>query len=236
VGDSGQKTQGFLAKLGLTKSYVLVNAFAVALHPGKSSKGRKVLANNAAIKQWRHGFYNRLLAGGSLEAVVAFGDSAHQAYDLWVAENPAAAAVPVVKIPHPAAVDRDGSGNDSALKKWKKAVTKLRGLVTPDPDGDPAGPNYGAYFTENDYVRIPRRDLPLKAPAYFGDDSWGRAATPQHNNCCKRPSPDDSVSLLLSPPPGQGLFLKYRYGGGKLIKTTKKNGATVATDACGIPL
>ena len=37
IGDSGQKTQGFLAKLGLTRSYVLVNAFAVAtfaLAPG----------------------------------------------------------------------------------------------------------------------------------------------------------------------------------------------------------
>src|SRR5215470_8204685 len=50
VGDSGQKTQGFLAKLGLTRSYVLVNAFAVAMHPGEKTKGLSALRTNAAIR------------------------------------------------------------------------------------------------------------------------------------------------------------------------------------------
>src|SRR6187431_1470441 len=35
VGDAGQRVQGFLEKVGLTRSYVLVNAFPVAVHPGK---------------------------------------------------------------------------------------------------------------------------------------------------------------------------------------------------------
>ncbi len=236
VGDSGQKTQGFLAKLGLIRSYVLVNAFAVALHPGKASKGRQILANNATLATFRHGFYDRLLAGGALEAVVAFGDNAQLAYDLWAASNPAVGAIPVVKVAHPAAVDRGGSGNDAALKAWAKAVTTLRAIVTPDPAGDASGPNFGAYFTECDYARIPRWDLPQPAPAYAGDDSWGRAATPQHNNCCERPSPDDAKSLLLTPPAGQGVFLRYRYKAGALEKTMKKNGTTVPTDAFGIPL
>jgi uracil-DNA glycosylase len=33
VGDAGQRVQGFLSKLGLTRSYVLVNAHPLALHP-----------------------------------------------------------------------------------------------------------------------------------------------------------------------------------------------------------
>jgi hypothetical protein len=236
VGDSGQKTQGFLAKLGLARSYVLVNAFAVALHPGKAAKGRHLLANNAALKVWRHGFFDRLLAGGGVQAIVAFGDHAQAAYDLWAASNSAVAQVPVVKIPHPAAVDRDGSGNDAALKKWTRAVTRLRGFITPDAEASARGPNYGSYVTENDYARIPRWDLPAAAPPYAGDDSWGRAATPQHNNCCARPRPDDAVSLLLSPPPGQGRFLRYRYKDGRLVRATTKSGKTVATDANGIPV
>ena len=117
IGDSGQKTQGFLAKLGLTRSYVLVNAFAVALHPGKKTKGLQVLRTNAAITASRHALYNALLAGGSLRAIVAFGDVAQLAYDLWAASNPAVAAVPVVKIGHPAAVDRTGSGDDPVVEK-----------------------------------------------------------------------------------------------------------------------
>ena len=236
IGDSGQKTQGLLAKLGLTRSYVLVNAFAVALHPGQKTKGLQVLRTNAAITASRHALYNALLTGGSLQAIVAFGDVAQLAYDLWAASNPAVAAVPVLKVGHPAAVDRTGSGDDAALKKWKQAVTTLRGLVTPDADGDATGPNYGAYFTETDYVRIPRWDFPPVTPAYVGDDSWGRAATHRHNNCAERPSPDDTVSLLLTPPDGQGPALRYHYHNGTLTGAKDQHGKTVAVDAFGIPV
>ena len=234
VGDSGQKTQGFLAKLGLTRSYVLVNAFAVALHPSRAAKGKALLETNAVIKAWRHGFYDRLL-GGEIQAIVAFGDNAQAAYDVWAQANPAVAHVPVVKVAHPAAVDRTGSGNDAGLKGWARAVTRLRAVVTPDAEGDPGGPNFGAYFTELDYARVPRWDLPKVAPAYVGDDSWGRTASPRHNNCCDRPVPDDDVSLILTPPPDQGPSLRYRYKDGKLVKTTR-NGKVVATDPFGIPL
>ena len=126
VGDSGQKTQGFLARLGLTRSYALVNGFAVALRPSKKTKGMKVLRENAAIKAARHALYDGLLAGGALQAIVAFGDVAHKAYDLWAAANPAVKDVPSVKVAHPAAIDRLGNGNDPALKAWAKAITTLR--------------------------------------------------------------------------------------------------------------
>jgi hypothetical protein len=236
IGDSGQKTQGFLAKLGLTRSYALVNAFAVAMRPSQKTKGLQVLKTNGAIRNARQGLYDRLLEGGALQAIVAFGDVAHQAYDLWEASNPAVQAVPSFKLAHPAAVDRDGSGDDEALKGWAKAVKKLRTIVTADVDGDASGPNFGAYFTEVDYARIPRWDLPRMAPAYVGDDSWGRAASPRHNNCCERPSPDDGVSLLLAPAPGQGQFLQYRYQNGQLVEAKNKDGQNVAVDAYGIPV
>ena len=45
IGDSGQKTQGFLARLGLTRSYVLVNVFAGAMHPSAKAKGLAVMKN-----------------------------------------------------------------------------------------------------------------------------------------------------------------------------------------------
>jgi len=235
VGDSGQKAQGFLAKLGLTRSYVLVNAFAVAMKPSEKSKGMKVLKANAAIKAARHALYNALL-GIDLEVIVDFGEEAHTAYDMWAASNPAVKEIPRVKLPHPAAVDRDGSGNDTALKEWTKAIKTLRGIVLPDVDGDATIPNYGAFFTEMDYARIPRWDLPAAAPRYAGDDSSGRGATPRHNNCCERPSPDDGKSLLLSPAPDQGVFLQYSYKNRKLIGARRKDGKKVAIDASGIPI
>ena len=235
VGDSGQKTQGFLAKLGLTRSYVLVNAFAVAMIPSEKTTGLKALQTNVALRTARHALYDALLTP-SVEAIVAFGDVAHQAYDIWAASNPAAAAVPSFKLAHPAAVDREGTGDDAALKGWDKAVKQLRSIVTPDPDGDASGPRYGDYFTEVDYARIPRWDLPAPAPAYAGDDSWGRGGTPRHNNCCARPSPDDRVSLLLTPAPGAGKFLRYLYKKGKLVGAKSKSGRKVDVDGFGIPV
>ena len=97
------------------------------------------------------------------ETIVAFGDNAQLAYDVWAASNASVAQVPVVKIAHPAAVDRTGSGKDPALKGWAKAITTLRSVVSADPDGDAGLPNFGSYFTENDYARIPRWDLPTAA-------------------------------------------------------------------------
>ena len=236
IGDSGQKVQGFLAKLGLRRSYVLVNVFAVAMHPAAKAKGLAVMKANQAIKTARHTLYDALLAGSALEAIVAFGDVAHQAFDVWVQANPAAAAIPLFKLAHPAAVDRDGSGNDAALNGWAAAVRRLRTTVTPDPDGDATGPNFGKYFTEMDYARIPRRDFPKVTPAYVGDDSWGRAATPRHNNCCRRPSPDNMKTLILRPPVGLGQELHYLYGAGKLLGATNKAGQPVAIDAFGIEI
>ena len=37
VGDAGQRTQGFLAKIGLTRSYLCLNAFPYGLMPSHAS-------------------------------------------------------------------------------------------------------------------------------------------------------------------------------------------------------
>src|SRR4051794_8945528 len=43
VGDAGQRTQGFLAKVGLDTEYTLVNAFAYALHPSHAQQGETII-------------------------------------------------------------------------------------------------------------------------------------------------------------------------------------------------
>jgi hypothetical protein len=203
--------------------------------PGQKTKGLEALRTNAALRTARHGLYDRLLAGGAVQAIIAFGEVAQEAYDLWAVSNLAVNMLPGFKLAHPAAVDRTANGNDPALKRWREGVTRLRTIVTPDADGDATGPNFGDYFSELDYARIPRWDLPRTAPRYLGDDSWGRAANPRHNNCCERPSPDDRVSLLLTPPAGRGDFLRYRYWDGRLVEAKGKNGQSVPVDQFGLP-
>lgn len=189
VGDAGQRVQGFLTRLGLTRSYVCVNAFAYALFPSSQFQALNIL-RDPAQKAWRNQLLTRLKTS-ELQAVVAFGMEAQGAIDLWDDRGD----LPVFKVPHPS------SHNElQLLEAWRAAVPQLRQVVTPDPDGDATGPNYGPSFTEADYAPIPKRDLPFGLPEWFGDDAWGRAATPRHGNSVSRPHPDDQHTLIWIAP------------------------------------
>jgi uracil-DNA glycosylase len=189
VGDAGQRVQGFLAKLGLTRSYLCVNAFPYALHPSWGPSADEFLAEPVQEK-WRHRFYDAVRPD-ALEAVIAFGTNAQTAFDRW----PNRPNVPVARVPHPS------SRNPQKLvREWRDAVVMLRQHVTPDADGSANGPNYGTSFRESDYASIPRRDLPFGAPSFLGDDARGRQGHPRRNNCVSRPEPDDDHTLIWVAP------------------------------------
>ena len=192
MGDAGQRVQGFLSKLGLTRSYVLVNAYAYALHPSRAPDARPLLSQNDH-RRWRNKLYD-MVSGSDLEAIVAFGGEAQAALDLWD-DRP---DVPVFELPHPSS-----RNPDTLVNRWRAGIDDLRAIVTPDSDGDPLPPNYGSKFREEDYARIPLRDLPFGVPEWFGDDSWGRTAKRRHNNSVSRPGSDLEHTLVWQAPPGQ---------------------------------
>jgi hypothetical protein len=189
VGDAGQRVQGFLAKLGLTRSYLCLNAFAYALFPSQGWRARALLREPEHLA-WRNQLFDAV-AGPGLQAVVAFGAHAQRAVDLW----PGAAARAAVKLPHPSSRDPK-----VLLNRWRDGLAELRAVVAPDPDGDPAPPTYGATFTEADYAPIPRGDLPYGVPAWLGDDSWVRRERPTRPTSVSRPSPDDQHTLIWTAP------------------------------------
>lgn len=189
VGDAGQRVQGFLAKTGLTRSYLCLNAFSYALIPSQSDQGQAVL-DEPAQRAWR----NRLLDRAhrpAVQAIVAFGVQARKMADLW----PGAGGTPVIEVPHPSSRDEG-----ELLRRWRAAVARLRELVTADADAVVDLPNYGRSFRESDYAAIPRRDLPFGAPAFLGNDAWGRAQQPPRRTSVKRPQPDDRHTLIWSAP------------------------------------
>jgi uracil-DNA glycosylase len=192
VGDAGQRVQGFLAKLGLTRSYVLVNAYACALLPSRAPDARPLLASTEH-RTWRNKLFDDV-TGPPLEAIVAFGAEAREAVRLWDSRPD----VPLFEVPHPSSRDAR-----RLREEWRDAVEALHGIVTPDPDGDPTLPNYGSSFRESDYARIPPRDLPFGLPAWFGDDAWGRRARPRHNNSVERPASDLRHTLIWRAPTDQ---------------------------------
>jgi uracil-DNA glycosylase len=196
VGDAGQRVQGFLAKLGLTRSYALVNAYAYALQPSKADEARPLLSE-LPHRTWRNAFYDQI-TGANVQAIVAFGREAQAALELWDTRLNVPAGVKVIKAPHPS------SHNEATLvSEWHKAIQDLRAVVTPDADGDASGPNYSGSFRESDYTRIPPRDLPFGVPAWLGDDAWGRTAQPRHNNSVSRPSSDLKHTLVWRAPTDQ---------------------------------
>lgn len=187
VGNAGQRVQGFLTKLGLTRSYVCLNAWAYALHPSRASAERARLDDPDQLA-WRSELYEAV-SGPILQAIVAFGEMAQAAVALWD-DRP---AVTLCEVPHPSSRDED-----VLLDAWRDAVTELRGVVTPDEDGDYGVANYGSEFDEGDYAPVPRRDLPYGAPEFLGDDAWARAIGEQ--TTVVRPSPDDKHTLVWRAP------------------------------------
>lgn len=185
VGDAGQRVQGFLSKLGLTRSYALLNAYAYALLPSRAQQAIPLLAEPAQ-RTWRNALFS-MVAGTELQAVVAFGQQARIALDHW----DDAPDVPTFEVPHP-------SSRDAArlVGEWRDAIAELRTVVTPDPDGDASGPSYGTKFAERDYTAIPRADLPFGVPPWLGDDHAGRTGRPRRRNTVER-DPDDLMHTII---------------------------------------
>jgi hypothetical protein len=190
VGDAGQRVQGFLAKLGLSRSYLCLNAFPYALFPSWAMGAPRLLAL-PEFAEWRNDLYDR--AADGIEVVVAFGGVARTAMAQW----PGAEDRHVIELPHP-------SSREPAklIAAWRAAVPSLRSRVTPD-DATVPTPNYGTRFSEADYAPIPPRDLPFGVPPWVGDNAWSRAGTPRRNNSVKRPEPDDRHTLIWTAPTTQ---------------------------------
>jgi uracil-DNA glycosylase len=189
VGDAGQRVQGFLKKLGLTRSYVCLNAFAYAMIPTQAATAGPLLTDPAHTK-WRNDLF-ALVTGPKLQAVVAFGKEAQTALSLW----PGQGGVPTFKVPHPSSHDEA-----ALLAAWKTAITALRSVVTPDSKALATAPNYGATFVERDYATIPAADLPFGVAPHLGNDAWVRKATPAHPSSVTRPQPDDRHTLIWKAP------------------------------------
>ncbi len=193
IGNAGQRVQGMLSKIGLTRSYLCLNAWAYAVHPSRASTERGKLDEPDQMG-WRNELYDAV-ATPDLQAIIAFGGMAQAAVDLW----PGRPDVKVCRVPHPSSRD-----DAKLLDGWRAAVTQLRAIVTPDDDGEVNGPNYGAEFAETDYSPIPRRDLPFGAPAFLGDDAAVRAGPGRARNSVSRPSPDDGHTLIWTAPGDSG--------------------------------
>lgn len=178
VGEAGQRVQGFLAKLGIDRGYVMVNTFLYSVY---GQGGGNKHQHDAAIIAYRNRWLDALLVGQQIEAVVALGTLADGAWQAWKATPNGAGVNPAYrKITHPTQPEGSSKGNQAKLKaaitamlqNWNAALPALRAAISQPDTPRPLIP-YGTEFKPGDLVEIPEADLPPGIPPWMrGLTAW----------------------------------------------------------------
>ena len=183
VGEAGQRVQGLLAKLGIRRSYVMVNTFLYSVY-GQGGGNRH--AHDEAIAAYRNAWLDALLIRSEVTAVVSLGQLADQAYQQWAATQPdAAARLHHAAIRHPTYPESASRAGTKTLAEttailltdWNQKLPVLRDRVM--PDGMSQESLYGTTWQEGDLVRIPSADLPPGSPDWWFDlAAWASRTGP----------------------------------------------------------
>lgn len=178
VGTAGHRAQGFLAKLGITRSYVLVNTFLFSVY---GQRGGDQHIGDPKITQYRNQWIAALISTATIEAVVAFGGLANKAWHAFLADpaNAPSKDLPYQHVQHP--TSPQGAGGTRAqikaatramLSNWNAAIRTLRPAIR-HPDTTDAFVPYGTAFLARELPAIPAFDLPAGAPAWMqGASGW----------------------------------------------------------------
>ncbi|WP_370423445.1 uracil-DNA glycosylase family protein [Streptomyces sp. QH1-20] len=176
VGTAGRRLQGFLNKLGIETSYVMVNTYLYGVYGRQAGDAH---ANDPDIALHRHVWFDALTANNPIEAVVALGRLADTAFRTW-RETPSGQAYggAYQHIRHPTYPDSAASSGTpravamaKMLANWNAALDALHPVVTPDNPEPPA--HYGEDLDPADLGEIPEGDLPAGLPAWMrGGESW----------------------------------------------------------------
>ncbi|GAA4956195.1 uracil-DNA glycosylase [Yinghuangia aomiensis] len=186
VGTAGRRIQGFLAKLGVTAGYTMVNTYLYSVY---GQHGGNAHAHDQAIADYRNAWLDAVMADNDIHVVVALGSLADTAYQAWKSTSPHGTSYTGAyrHIIHPTYPDSAAaSGTDRAqamakmLADWNAALDALAGAV-PNPDTPTPLVRYGSDLTPADLAVIPEADLPPGLPAWMrSDEPWAsrQGATP----------------------------------------------------------
>lgn len=172
MGKAGHRIQGFLAKLGITRSYVMVNTFLYSVYSRDASRH----ALDRKITSYRNKWLLALLEPGNVEGVVALGELADSAWQAFAGSGKGAAylSLPYQHIPHPTWPESSARGNaakaaahtEAMLRRWNDALALLKPKVI-HPDRPTPLKLYGASFQDGDLIPIPAADLPAGSPPWM---------------------------------------------------------------------
>lgn len=183
VGEAGLRAQGLLARVGITRSYVFINAFLYSVY-GQGAANRHI--GNVAIARYRNRWIDAIVKHQKIEAIITLGQLADRAYLAWRATPGGAASQAVYANVHhptyPEAASSAGSvtkaeGFRRLCTSWNAAVDALHGVVTPDTPVPLR--HYAEAITREDLAPIPEIDLPAGLPPWMRDiDPWAGRTGP----------------------------------------------------------
>lgn len=162
VGDAGQRVQRYLGKLGLTRSYVMVNSILYSI-TGQFDREMQAFTDVPAVRQWRNSVLDSL-ATRKLKAVLAFGAAARHVVDTWPGAAALAAQGRVFYLLHPTA-----RPESKVLADWSSKLREVSAKVPADPDGTrDLSPYAGSSFGPADLASIPLFDFSFGTPSWMG--------------------------------------------------------------------
>jgi uracil-DNA glycosylase len=191
VGEAGHRTQGLMAKLGIDRSYLMVNTFLYSVY---GQQGGEQHAADKKIAAYRNRWLDAIFASSKIEAVLALGHLADGAWQTWRKTANGKGHAPAYEhVTHPTEPD-SASGGDPAklaaatkamLINWNEALEHLYPLAHPDVQS-PLVP-YGESFKPDELVEIPEVDVPaglpdwMRSPAAWAARVGATAAAKRHN-------------------------------------------------------
>ena len=98
VGEAGHRTQGLMAKLGFTRSYLLINTFLYSVYGQSGGAAHK---DDAGIVDYRNSWLRSIFGGNQIEAVLALGSLADDAWQKWKQTPVGATYSPGLPARHP---------------------------------------------------------------------------------------------------------------------------------------
>ena len=202
VGEAGQRVQGFLRKLGITRSYVMVNAFLYSVFGQPSAHDAARV--EADIAPYRNLWLDALLLSSRVEAVLAFGGSAHAAFEAWRGpEDSPRVRVAYEPLFHPT-FPRDADDMRRMLGQWNAAIPRLRDALS-SPEDEPDMAPYGDDLVDADTVQVPEADLPAGTPPWMRSlQTWATREDLLERDA-PRPKKDEAkrATVVVRIPPGE---------------------------------
>jgi uracil-DNA glycosylase len=179
VGEAGRRVQGFLAKLGITHSYVFINTYLYSVYGSVKAKTRR----DSRLLAYRNHWLDALVLEQKVEGVLALGQVANEAWQLWKA-TPAGKSVNLAyaAVAHPTQPESSSKGDKTKLaeatkkllKNWNDALKTLAPAIEHPDVRMPLVP-YGRVWLDGDRVGIPEFDLPAGLPAWMHQqDGWAK--------------------------------------------------------------